>query len=353
MKILYVAGREKSYSRTHNVLHALLKQDYQVVECFPPDRSFKHYPRLIAQTFARHRDCDLVLVGFYGQILLPFVRWLTGKPILFDMYIATYDTMVHDRDKARDGSFRANVFKMSDRLCGRLSQRLILETQDHIRDFSKKFAIPQEKFRRLFLAVDDSVLYPRIVPKDTDRFLVHFHGEYAPFHGVNHIVQAAKLLRDEHVEFQIVGRGITYERDRKLAADLKLNNIRFMDPVPYTELAHLIARADVCLGIFGENNRMLRVLTNKVIESIAMQKSLITGRNQPVQELLTHMSSAYLIERANPRALANAIVHLKNDPHLRQKLADGGYQVFKKHCTLERFSKGLADIIEEMVRNGN
>ncbi len=353
MKILYVAGREESYSRTHNVLHALRLQGFDVVGCFPPNRSFKHYPRLIFEAIRRAADCDIILVGFYGQIILPVIKAFTAKPILFDMYIATYDTMVHDREKATANSWKARVFKASDRLACRLSQRIVLETNDHIQDFAQKFGIPAEKFRRIFLAVDDRIIYPRQVEKATDKFLVHFHGEYAPFHGVQYILKAAALLKKEPVEFQLVGKGITYERDRKLAEQLQLDNVRFYDPVPYAELANYMARADVCLGIFGHNDRMLRVTTNKVIESIAMARALITGRNEPVQELLTHKRSAYLVQRANPRALADAIITLMHDEELRQKIARGGYEVFKKHCTLNELGAGLAEIIQEIDSHGS
>ena len=110
-----------------------------------------------------------------------------------------------------------------------------------------------------------------------------------------------------------------------------------------------MAGADVCLGIFGDNERMLRVTTNKVIESIAAAKPLITGRNTPVQELLTHCESVFLCERANPKALADAIIVLKNDNVLRHKIAQGGYTTFKKHCTLAQLGQGFHSILQELV----
>ena len=200
-----------------------------------------------------------------------------------------------------------------------------METQDHIEDFAAKFRINQHYFNRIFLAADSSTIFPIEQLKNTDAFVVHFHGEYAPFHGVKYIIEAANLLRDYNIEFQIVGRGITYERDRALAENLNIKNIRFLEPVPYEKLAKLMARADVCLGIFGDNERMLRVTTNKVIEAIAMAKPLISGRNVPVQELLTHRESVFLCERANPQDLADAILTLREDEKLRQKIAQGGY----------------------------
>ncbi len=351
MKILYVAGREASYSRTRIVEKALCLQGFSVVGCFPPDRSFKHYPSLIWRAVRKARDCDLIVVGFYGQILLPFVKLFTLKPVLFDMYIATYDTMVHDRAIARKGSLKSLIYKLSDRLSCALSEKIILETDDHIRDFALKFGVNVKKFRRIFLAVDDTVIYPRDVRRTSDKFVVHFHGEYAPFHGVKYIIKAADLLRDEGVQFQIIGKGITFEKDRQLARELNLPNVHFYNPVPYEQLASFMARADVCLGIFGENERMLRVTTNKVIESIAMAKPLITGRNKPVQELLTHKESVYLVPRANPRALADAILTLKKDADLRGKIAAGGYHVFQQHCTLEKLGEGFSKVIKEIKQN--
>ncbi|NIA30782.1 MAG: glycosyltransferase [Actinobacteria bacterium] len=353
MKILYVAGRELEYSRTRIVYKALQSQGFDVVGCFPPDKSFKHYPALLLQAIRKARGCNIVVVGFYGQIILPLIKLFTWKSILFDMYIATFDTMVHDRGTAGEKSWKARLYKLSDIIACKLSKHLVLETNDHIRDFAKKLNVDAKKFRRVFLAVDDKIIYPRPQTKKNRNFLVHFHGEYAPFHGVKFILQAADLLRDEDVQFQIVGKGITYEQDMQLGKDLHLQNVNFIDPVPYEELANLMARADVCLGIFGDNERMLRVTTNKVIESIAMAKPLITGRNEPVQELLTHGESAYLVERANPRALADAILELKQDDRLRNKLAQGGYQVFKENCTLEKLGQGFAEIIREMGKNGH
>ncbi len=345
MKVLYVAGREKTYSRTHNVLKALTRQGFEVIGCFPPDRSFRHYPKLILKAIFHARRCDVIIVGFYGQLILPFMRLYLFKPIIFDMYVATYDTMIQDRAVAKPGSIKAWLYKAGDIIACRLSTVIILETQDHIRDFARKFRVPKEKFQRIFLAVDGDKIFP-VAGNNKGHFLVHFHGEYAPFHGVEYIIRAAHLLRNENINFQIVGRGITFERDVALAGELGLQNIRFIDPVPYEELRTLMAKADICLGIFGGNERMLRVTTNKVIESIAMKKPLITGRNEPVQELLRHEESVYLVERANAGALADAILHLKKNAGLRERIAENGYKVFRQYCTIDQLGESLKRLVQ-------
>jgi len=349
MKVLYVAGREAGYSRTRIVRKGLERQGIKVIGIFPPDRSFKHYPRLLWRTLLNAPHCDLVLVGFYGQVLLPFIRLLTWKPILFDMYITTYDTMVYDRAKAQPGSWMARLYGLSDWLSYWLANHSVLESQSHIHFFCRVFKVNGQKLSRIFLAVDDEVLFPRPEEKKHSNFLIHFHGEYAPFHGIPYILKAAKLLEKESIQFQIIGRGITYEADQQLARALGLVNVAFYNSVPYEQLAELMAEADVCLGIFGDNDRVLRVTTNKVVEAMAMAKPLITARNEPVQELLTHEQSAYLIERANPQALADAIFKLAGDAPLRQRLAQAGYAAFIKNCTVEALGREFKKIMEGML----
>jgi glycosyltransferase involved in cell wall biosynthesis len=349
MKILYVAGREASYSRTRIILRALTDMGHEVITVLPPDRSFSNYPKLLWRTLLAAPRCDVVLTGFYGQLITPVIRLLTWKPIVFDMYITTYDTMVFDRAKAKEGSFMAWLYGLSDRLSYRAANISILDSHHVIEHFKRTFDLDGKKLRRLFLAVDDKAIYPRAATERSSDFLVHFHGEYTPFHGVRHILRAAKLLENEGVKFQIVGKGITYEEDMALARELNLSNVRLIDSVSYDQLGVLMSNADVCLGIFGENTRASLVMTNKVVEGIGMAKPMITQRNAPVQELLQHGESVYLVDAASPQALAEAILVLKNDPELRQRIADNGYRAFKDHCAIQKTGEALQAMFDEVT----
>ena len=348
-KICYIAGREESYTRTRIVLHALRTASYEVVSCLPADKSFRHYPKLILQFLFKKRGCDLIVVGFYGQLLMPFVWLLTHKPILYDMYVSTYEVMVLDRGKASTHSPKAWAYYLVDKLSMWMADKIIFETNHHIMRRAKMFGISPKKFERVFLAADDSVLRPRSDQKTNGRFFVHFHGEFAPFHGVRYIIQAAKMLENESVFFQIIGRGQTYEEDRRLAEDLNIKTITFIDRVPYAELADYMSRAEICLGIFGNNLRAMGELTNKAIEALAVGRSLISARNAPVQELLQDGESVLLVDTGNPEAIAQAIRLLKSDEKLRQRIAANGHRIYLEHCSLPVFSKRFCQIIEGML----
>src|SRR5690242_10346811 len=109
IKVCYVAGREDGYTRTHNMLIALQQAGFEVETCFPPDRSKAHLPGVLWDFLRKKDDADVIVVGFYGQPLVPFVRLSSRKPVLFDVYASTYGTMVDDRLQAKAGSLKAKV----------------------------------------------------------------------------------------------------------------------------------------------------------------------------------------------------------------------------------------------------
>lgn len=348
-KICYIAGREAAYSRTAIVKKGLEKAGFEVTGIFPTDKRFIHYPGLIWRFIRQKRQCELVVVGFYGQILMLFVRLLTRKPILYDVYISTHDTMIYDRQKARARSFKAWIYWCADHITLRWADAILLETMDHIHDYTTKFKVAKEKFKHVFLTVDNEAIAPAPHVNQAQRFMVHFHGEYAPFHGVRTILEAAYLLRNEDIEFEIIGTGITYDQNMALAKKLYLENVHFIDWIPYHELAESMLRAHCCLGIFGDNPRTQRVLTNKVVETLAVGRALITVKNQPVQELVRDGESALLVPPADPQALSEAILKLKNDPELCHRIAEAGHKQFLKFCTMDIFSNRLKDVVNQMV----
>jgi glycosyltransferase involved in cell wall biosynthesis len=344
-----VAGRELSYSRTRNVLNALKAADFDVTAVAPVGRSKLHHIKVLWQFLSKRKSADVVLVGFYGQLLMPLVRALTDKPILFDVYAATYGTLVDDRLRAKRGSMLARLFWLADHLAMKSADRIILDSNHQIAHFASRYEIPKDKFRRIFLFSDEAVMQKRQISARRERMLVHFHGEYAPFHGVDVILRAAKLLEGQPIDFQLIGKGITYQRDRALAVELGLSNVSFIDSVPYAELSEYMSRADVCLGIFGQNPRAERELTNKVIEAIALGKALVTRSNPSVTELLVDGESALLVEPGSPQALANALLRLQREPALRDELGRNALRVFSQHCTQAVFGRELRELIEDLV----
>jgi glycosyltransferase involved in cell wall biosynthesis len=349
IKICYVAGRERTYSRTRNILTALEREGFEVETCLPPNKSPWHYPKVLFEFLGKKRGADLIFVGFYGQLLLPFVRLFTLRPIVLDLYVSTFGAMVDDRRRAKPGSLKAKLSFLVDHVALHLANRVIVDSTSQMLWYEKTYGVSRAKFSRLYLPSDDAIMRPRARTRHGGRFRVHFHGEYAPFHGVDVIVRAAHVLADAGVEFRLIGTGMTQARDRALARELGVHNIEFVDRVAYDELAQHMSDADVCLGIFGENPRAERELTNKVVEAMAVGRALITRRSPPAEELLADGESVLFVEPGRPEQLAAAILRLKGDPALADRLGQNALRIFREHCTLGVFAPALKQVILEQI----
>ena len=347
MKILFISGREPAYVRNAMILKGLRLAGADVLECTDMSGS---YPARFLKVLGKYlvadkSGVDLVFAGFLGQPLVPLIRRLTRKPIVFDAFLSVYDTMCFDRKRFSPGSAAGRFFFMLDKLSCQGADRVILDTDAHIEYFTRTFGLPEEKFRRVFVGADDSIFYPREAARDAGRFRVFYYASYLPLHGMEHVVRAAKILeRNREIEFRIVGSGPRYKIIRELAKNSA--NVDFVDWVPYEMLPSEIARADVCLGgHFSDIEKAKRVISGKAYQFIAMKKPVIVGDCPANRELFADRENALIAKMADAASLAEAILNLRDDAALRGRIAEGGYRTFVERCSPAVIAKELGGIV--------
>jgi glycosyltransferase involved in cell wall biosynthesis len=261
---------------------------------------------------------------------------LTDKPIIFDAFLSTYDTMCFDRKKFKPDSPAGKFFYWLDRYSCEKADMVVLDTDAHIDYFSKTFGLPKDKFQRVFVGADESLFYPREVKREDNRFRAFYYSSFLPLHGTEYIVQAAVRLREQkEIEFVVVGRGTEHTRIRTLAQSLGADNIRFIDWLPYEQLPQEIAQADICLGgHFSDIDKAGRVIAGKTFQFLAMKKPVIVGDCASNRELLTDRQNALFVRMADAESLAEAVMELKNDVALREQIADEGYKTYLESGTV-------------------
>ena len=134
-----------------------------------------------------------------------------------------------------------------------------------------------------------------------------------------------------------------------MSKKLKTNNVAFTGWVNYEKLPEHLSKADVCLGIFGNTEKAMRVIPNKVYDALAMEKPLITMNSPAAREILNDGENCVLVPMANPKALAEAILMLKDDKNLRDKIAEKGYKLFQEKLNPKAIGKELKAILTELI----
>lgn len=292
-------------------------------------------------------DFDIIFIGFLGQPLVPIIKKLSDKPIIFDAFLSTYDTMCYDRKKLKPDSVGGRFFYWLDKHSCELADRVVLDTNAHIDYFVDTFNLNRDQFQRVFVGADDSIFYPMNTDKGDNTFRIFYYGTYLPLHGIEYVIEAAKKLEAYNdIKFKIVGKGMEYKKIMKLVQELDINNIEFIDWIPYKELPLEIAKADVCLGgHFSNIDKAKRVISGKTYQFIAMKKPVIIGDNPANRELFEHRKNAMLIEMANANALADAILELKENKDMSEQIAEGAYKIFSDQCTPHAIARDIKKIM--------
>jgi len=330
MKILFIAGREPAYVRNAILLKCLEQSGNKIIKCCDSSATYPARFLKVLLKFIAQKNYDCVFAGFLGQPLVPIIRTLTRKPIIFDAFLSTYDTMCCDRKRFKPDSLAGRFFYWLDKRSCDLADRVLLDTNAHINYFTSTFGLPRDKFQRVFVGADESLFYPREVTRQDDRFRVFYYCSFLPLHGTEYIIQAAGKLREQkEIEFVLVGTGPEQKKIRKLAQNLGVKNVRFIDWLPYEQLPLEIAQADICLGgHFSGIDKASRVIAGKTFQFLAMQKAVIVGDCAGNRELLTDRHNALFVRMADVDSLAAAILELKTNVTLREQIALEGYKTF-------------------------
>lgn len=349
MKILYVGDYDPAYPRHHVLINGLRANAVDVVEA-PVSGTGIALLRALREKIKNHSDVDVVFVAYSNSRLVWFIRLCTQKPIVWNAFYSLYDNWIYDRKLAHPVSLKAFWYWFLDWICCVSATRIILETNEDIQYFVRTFFISQRKFFRVFVGFNDTV-FKRKQKTPSETFTVEFHGKYIPVQGVEHIIDAAHILRDHHdIRFVLIGSGQTYAAVRTQAEKYNLDSVSFVERVSLEEIPRYIADADVCLGLLGDIPRIEQAIPNKVYEASAMACASITARTKAVRELFTENDNIILVERGNARDLAEKILMLKNDPALVERIGEAAYRVVHERAGTHVLGGIVAQELATLVR---
>ena len=352
INILYIAGREIDYTRNNVLLRALQRLgNVEVIGEIGAGSILRRSIRFTLKAFPRlfRSKYDLIFVGFYGHFLMLSLGLMAKTPILFDVFVSTYDTMSFDRGQFSHTSPRGRLAFWLDRTACRLADHILLDTQYHVQYFVDTFGLSPTKFNTLPVGCNENLFHPQPVTVKSGITHILYYSSYLPLHGVETIIKAAALLKTKAIHFKLIGAGQEYDNVYKLAQTLNLTNVIFTAPIPLTRLPEEIAQADICLGgHFGTSDKAQRVIPGKIYQILAMGRPLIAANTPANQELLSHAETAYLCPPDNAESLASAILTLHQNTSLRERLGQKGRLLYENQCSEAIITSQLRRIINDI-----
>lgn len=322
MKILFIGKFDPDYNRTKIIIDGLKHFKQAEVSFYNYTKDSKYNLFKISEAC---KKTDLIFLPSFTHLNVPLIRTISNKPLIFDPLISRYLTKVFDYKKVKRHSPRAYKNFLKDKISMRMADIVLCDTQAHKNYFLSTIGIPESKLKILPVGVNTEAFYP-LPGNGNAEFTVGFYGSFIPLHGTRVIAEAAKLLQGEPVHFKLLGTGFEFEKVKDLAWNTyRLSNIDFTGWIRYSDLLQQIHTFDIALGIFGDTLKTDLVIPNKIYHYAAVKKAIITKDTPAIREIFENDKNILLCNNT-PEDLAEKIILLKNNPALKERIAQAGYE---------------------------
>lgn len=271
-----------------------------------------------------------VLVGYLGHFDVILAR------LLYPRSVVVLDHLVFAGDTAADrgaAGLRVRLLTGLDRLAVACADVVVTDTEEHrqlLPDPAKGVVVrvgATDTWRAAGFSADEA----RPAVKELS---VVFFGLYTPLQGAPVLAEAVRdaVAAGAALRVTMVGTGQDLPRTRGILA--RTPGVTWRDWVDPGELPALVAGHQVCLGIFSDTPKGLRVVPNKVYQGLAAGCVVVTSDTPPQRRAVgEHVE---LVPAADPGALAAELVRLSDPAALaaaRERAARGRDQVRPRAVT--------------------
>jgi glycosyltransferase involved in cell wall biosynthesis len=353
LRVLYFGTYERDYPRNAQVISALRRAGLEVEQRNEEvwrggeqwRAGLRSGGRLVAAQARLLRsgpaDADVVVVGYPGQGDLDVARRVArGRPVVFNPLVSLWDTLVADRGRFGARSPAGRALLWLDRHAFRSADLVVADTQANAAFFSSLAGLGASRVTACFVGAEERLFAP--AEQERDPATVLFVGKLIPLHGLETVLDAARLAPD--LRFRVIGdgqlRGLLQGRPA---------NVEHVPWVPYESLPGELARATCALGVFGTSAKAARVIPNKGFQALACGTPLVTADTPAAHELLVDGESALLVPAGDPASLAGALVRLCEDRELAMRIGSGGLATYREQASEEVLGRRWRELLEHVL----
>jgi glycosyltransferase involved in cell wall biosynthesis len=182
-----------------------------------------------------------------------------------------------------------------------------------------------------------------------DRFVITYVGAHGVANHLQQILEAGKKLEDTNVLFLLIGQGMQKEKLIKLANEMEVKNVKFIDPVPKIEVFKYILASDMGTSVLKNVETFKTVYSNKTFDYMSCKKPILMAIDGVSRALVEDAKAGSFVIPEDPESF-NQIIreYLKNPSRLKEQ-GENGYIYARKNFDRELLSKKYIFEIEKLL----
>jgi len=204
--------------------------------------------------------------------------------------------------------------------------------------------VPESKIEVIYNWADEETFRP--VERDAalgrelgfdGRFNIVYAGNLGPLQGIDTVIRAAALLKDNPlIQVVLIGTGPKEEEAKRLAAQLGVGNVRFLSRRQYWEMPKINALADVLLVHLRDIPFLHTTIPSKVQVSLASGRPILMGVRGDAADLVREAGAGVICEPENPAEMAKTMLEMSRMPKEQlEAMGTRGRAYYLSHLSLD------------------
>ena len=182
------------------------------------------------------------------------------------------------------------------------------------------------------------------------KFVITYVGAHGVANHLEQVLGAGKALEDTNVLFLLIGNGMEKERLRKLAVEMDVNNVRFLDSVPKQEVFKYIVASEMGASILKRVDTFKTVYSNKTFDYMSCRKPILMAIDGVSRELVEEAKAGSYVEPENIAEYNTIIRQYIANPARLQCEGDNGYNYAKENFDREVLANHYLDSIKKILK---
>ena len=180
-----------------------------------------------------------------------------------------------------------------------------------------------------------------------DKFIVGYIGTHGMAHSLDFIVKSIAEIKDDRIHFLFVGDGAVKKDIVRLAEELNLKNLTFLDAIPKDDVPRFLSICDVSLAPLKKSDTFKTVIPSKIFESSAMQKPILLGVEGQAKEILEKYQAGLCFEPENKSDFLAKLAELLDKKRYRE--LQKGCKTLAEDFDRKKLAQKMLEIVKNVV----